>query len=99
MARHTHVIFNFIHRGKSDSFYGRCHCGKEELFATWWPNPPKGWSKKQWQFAVIGATLILRGLWDARSQYSDEELKKYVDKIGRPMPGLKKPSRKKKEGS
>lgn len=99
MPRHTHVIFDFEHRGKADSFYGRCHCGKEELFATWWPNPPKGWSKKQWQFAVIGASLILRGLWDSREQYSDEELKRYL--VDKPMNGLKKkkPPRKKKTGS
>ncbi len=88
MAKHTHVIFEFLNRGSTDSFYGKCHCGKEELFATWWSNPPKGWSRKQWPWAALGASLIIGGLWDARPQYSDEELKKYLS--DKPMKGLKK---------
>lgn len=81
MPRHTHVVFSIHAYGKADSFYGTCHCGKEELFATWWPHPPKGWSKKQWEYLVWAALHLLGSIHPRSSdQWTDEDLKKYRDK-------------------
>lgn len=87
--RHTHVIFDIENRGKADSFIGRCHCGKEEIFATWWAKPLKGWSKKQWKLVVIGASLVLGSLVESDDSWSDEDMKKYLSKLDDKRAALK----------
>lgn len=45
---HTHYINSIEYRAKDDSIIGKCSCGKEEIFALWWKEPPSGWNRKQW---------------------------------------------------
>lgn len=57
--RHQHVITGIDLRGKVDSVYVRCFCGKEELVALWWTAPPRGWNKEQWNRGARWAAQIL----------------------------------------
>lgn len=63
MARcRTHRVSQIEYRGKTDSVYVTCGCGKVECFATWWDQPPKGWSKRQWPRLIEAIRLYLRSL-------------------------------------
>lgn len=82
ISKHVHVVCEIAVRGKADSFNGKCWCGEEELFATWWPRPPKGWSTKQWNNLIWGALLFLNSVYpNAASDWTDEDMRKYRDKL------------------
>lgn len=57
--RHTHRASSIEYRGKADSVYITCWCGKVEFAALWYETAPKGWSRRQWPKLIEAVRLYL----------------------------------------
>lgn len=61
-----HVPTQITFRGKPDSFFMACSCGKIECVGTWWKSPPPGWVCHNWAELLKAGECLIKSVQDFR---------------------------------